>query len=552
MRRAHNNVAAGYALDMPSPPARSSIAATEASALTPPQLVELVSKQEREIANLRRQVAWFQRQIFGQKSERRLPEQEGVQGTLGESFAAVPDAAPPNSKSRIAAHEREHKPKRPAGDADESTLFFDDKKVPVEVIAVPNPETEGLAPDDYEVIGEKVSHRLAQRPGSYVILKYVRPVIKRRDTQALSCPLLPAGVIDGSRADVSFMVGMMVDKFAYHQPLYRQHQRLRDAGIEVSRAWLTQLMQKTVVQLEPIFEAQLASVRASRVKSMDETPIKAGREGPGKMKPAYFWPVYGERDEICFLFYPSRKAIHVQEALGLSPPAGSVLQTDGYCVYEQYAKKTGLTHAQCWAHARREVYEARDIEPAHAERALEWIGALYAVEAQIREEQLTGQAKRVRRQEQAKPIVARLFAWIDQQFAAQGFLPSSPLLAALSYIRERRAGLSVYLDDPDVAIDTNHLERALRVIPMGRRNWLFAWTELGAKHVGIVQSLLATCRLHDINAYDYFVDVLQRVGQHPAARVHELTPRLWKQHFARDPLRSALHQTALRDNHSAE
>src|SRR5271168_1044970 len=75
---------------------------------------------------------------------------------------------------------------------------------------------------------------------------------------------------------------------------------------------------------------------------------------------------------------------------------------------------------------------------------------------------------------------------------------------------------------PDVAMDTNHLERALRVIPMGRRNWLFTWTELGAKHVGIVQSLLVTCRLHDINPYDYFVDVLQRVGQHPASLVHQL------------------------------
>jgi transposase len=180
---------------MPSQPAHSPIAATDASALTSPQLVELVSKQEREIANLRRQVAWFQRQIFGQKSERRLPEPEGVQGTLGESFAVVPDAAPPNSKSKIAAHERAHKPKRPADGADESTLFFDHTKVPIEVIAVPNPEMEGLAPEDYEVIGEKVSHRLAQRPGSYVILKYVRPLIKRRDTQELSCPPAPAGVI---------------------------------------------------------------------------------------------------------------------------------------------------------------------------------------------------------------------------------------------------------------------------------------------------------------------------------------------------------------------
>jgi len=100
---------------------------------------------------------------------------------------------------------------------------------------------------------------------------------------------------------------------------------------------------------------------------------------------------------------------------------------------------------------------------------------------------------------------------------------------------------STYLDDPDVAIDTNHLERALRVIPMGKKNWLFCWTELGAKHVGIVQSLIATCRLHDINPYDYLVDVLQRVGQHPASLVHELTPRLWKPLFSANPLRSDLH-----------
>jgi transposase len=523
---------------------RHSLSAT-AAALTPPESLELIRKQEHEIANLRRQVAWFQRQVFGQKGERRLPEPEGVQGSLGESFAAIPEHTPSERKSRVAAHDRAHKPKRPATDADESTLFFDDKKVPVEVIHVPNPEAEGLTTDDYEIIGEKVSHRLAQRPGSYVVLKYVRPVIKRRDTQTLSCPAAPAGVIDGSRADVSFIAGMMVDKFAFHLPLYRQHQRLRDAGIDVSRAWLTPLMQKTVCLLEPIFEVLLESVRASRVKAMDETPIKAGQAGPGKMKAAYFWPVYGEQDEICFLYYPSRSARHVQEALGLKPPDGAVLHTDGYSAYAHYAKKIGISHAQCWAHCRRKFFEARNIEPERAEQALEMIGALYAIEAKIRELALTGAAKRALRIADAKPIVDRFFRWVDQQFERQGFLPSSPLTAALAYARERRDGLEIYLNDPDVAIDTNHLERALRAIPMGRKSWLFAWIELGAKHVGIVQSLLVTCGLHDINPYDYFVDVLQRVSQHPASQVHELSPRIWKQRFAQNPLRSDLHQPAI-------
>jgi len=97
---------------------------------------------------------------------------------------------------------------------------------------------------------------------------------------------------------------------------------------------------------------------------------------------------------------------------------------------------------------------------------------------------------------------------------------------------------------PDVPIDTNHLERALRAVPMGRKVWNFCWTELGAEQVGIVQSLLVTCRLHGIDPYTYLVDVLQRIDQHPAARVPELTPRLWKQHFAKNPLRSDLHSRA--------
>jgi transposase len=82
--------------------------------------------------------------------------------------------------------------------------------------------------------------------------------------------------------------------------------------------------------------------------------------------------------------------------------------------------------------------------------------------------------------------------------------------------------------------------RALRAIPMGRKSWNFCWTELGAKHVGVAQSLIVTCRLHGIDPYTYLVDVLQRVGEHPAARVAELTPRLWKEAFANNPLRSDL------------
>ena len=259
------------------------------------------------------------------------------------------------------------------------------------------------------------------------------------------------------------------------------------------------------------------------------------------MKTGYFWPIYGERDEVCFPFFSSRGSEHVRTVLGLMPGANRVLLTDGYAAYEKYAKKLEITHAQCWVHCRRGFFEALQADPEAVEEALKQIAALYRIEDQIRELDLSGERKRQHRLTHSKPRVEAFFAWIDRQFERQGLLPSNPFTQALGYARERRLGLEVFLEDPDVAMDTNHLERALRVIPMGRRNWLFTWTELGAKHVGLVQSLLTTCRLHEISPYDYLVDVLQRVGVHPATRVAELTPRLWKQHFQASPLRSDLY-----------
>ena len=511
--------------------------ADEAAALAPAQVVEL----SRELVAARQQLEWFKRQIFGHKSEKRLVAGEDGQMSLGEVFAGLPghDETPAQD---IPAHRR-RTPTRKT-ETGEALPFFDENRVPVETIELAAPETEGLGADEFELIGHKESYRLAQRPGSYVVLKYRRPVVKVKATEAIHCPPAPEGVIRGSRADVSFVVGMLVDKFCYHQPLYRQHQRLGDNGIDVSRPWLTQLTHSAIALLEPIFIAQLDSIRASRVKAMDETPIKAGRAGPGKMKGGYFWPVYGERDEICFVFHESRQGKHIAQTLGTDPPEGAVLLTDGLAAYARYAEECGLTHAQCWAHTRRKFFDARAIEPEGAEQALEMIGRLYVVEKHIREARLNGKAARACRIEQAKPVVDKFFTWIDKQFENQGLLPSSPLTKAMAYARERRAGLEVYLNDPEVAIDTNHLERALRVVPMGRKNWLFCWTEVGAKYVGVIQSLISTCRLHGIDPYEYLVDVLQRVGQHPASQVAELTPRIWKQRFADNPLRSDISRLA--------
>ena len=251
----------------------------EAAAFSPRQVVDLVSSLSRELAAAKHQLDWFKRQVFGQKSERRLIDPASGQMSLGEMLTQEQSVPPPVPTERpVAAHTRRPTTKKP-DTGDDSLPFFDASRVPVEVIELAAPEAEGLAPEDYEIISYKNSYRLAQRPGSTVVLNYRRPVIKLKESQAIACPAAPMGVIEGSRADVSFIAGLLIDKFAYHLPFFRQHQRLADSGITVTRPWLTQIGQQGIALLEPIYDAQLASIRGSRVKAMDETPIKAGRTG---------------------------------------------------------------------------------------------------------------------------------------------------------------------------------------------------------------------------------------------------------------------------------
>ena len=328
-----------------------------------------------ENAALKRQNDGFKRQLFGRKSERRLlppdPQQLPLAGLV--PLHAEPSDTPPPPPETVKAYQRRLRQEEGANAPDEHDLRFE-SSVPAEILAVPNPEVAGLRVADYEVIGEKVTYRLAQRPGAYVILKYVRPVIKRKATATLSCPPAPPAVLERSFADVSVLAGLVVDKFRYHLPLSRQHQRLADAGIHLSRATLTQWGQRTAALLEPISYALLSSIRQSKVLAMDETPIKAGRQNQGKLHPGYCWPWYGDQAEIVFPSAASRAQAVVREAWGSF--CGGLL-TDGYTLYERSVQTVnGLVHAQCWSHARRHFVDAAAVEPALVAQALEFISAL--------------------------------------------------------------------------------------------------------------------------------------------------------------------------------
>ena len=496
---------------------------------------QLLVTRDEKIAALERENAWFRKQLFGEKSERRLtPGAPAEQLRLGE-FPTVD--APPPPEQTVRSYQRARKAEVPLSEEDSKVRF--DPSVPVETIPVPDPRLAGLTEGkDYEVLREITTDRLAQRPGSYVVLRYVRQVVKLKSEETPSSPPAPAAVIERSVADVSFLAGLLIDKFTYHLPLYRQHQRLEAAGVHLSRQTLTNLVSRSVSLLEPVYYAQLSSILASKVLAMDETPIKAGRERPGKLHQGYFWPLYGDKDEVAFPYSRTRAHATVREILGAY--CGTLL-TDGYEAYERYAaREKDVVLAQCWAHTRRNFVEAEAQEPQACAKALEFIGELYRHEDVIRRKKLFGESKVSYRAEHSKPIVDGFFVWLAEKFSEWSLLSSSPFTKGAAYALERKEGLSVFLSDPDVAIDTNHLERALRVVPMGRKNWLFCWTELGAESVGKIQSLLVTCKLHGVDPYAYLVDVLQRIDSHPAFNVDLLTPRLWKENFAQNPLRSDL------------
>jgi transposase len=488
-----------------------------------------------DLAAVKQQLDWFKRQLFGSKSEKRLDVDPAIQGNLLSALGVATPPPPKDEPEQRITYQRRQKVRD--GAVNDTGLRFGED-VPREVIRVTDPDMEAIPEDRRALIGEKVSYRLAQRPGSYVILEYTRPVYKLLEDQTILTTPAPANVLDNSVADVSFLAGMLIDKFCYHLPLYRQHQRLLQSGIQVSRSSLTTWVGRAIDLLRPIVDAQSEHLLQSRVLAMDETPIKAGRKKKGTMRQAYFWPMYGDADELVFQYAPSRAHAHVQAFLG---DFSGTLLSDGYEAYAAYARqKDGVTHAQCWSHCRRGFETAQDSEPKAGEEALALIGALYRHEEIIRDRQLEGERKLAYRTQHSEPVVRAFWRWCDDQCHRPDLLPSSPLAKALNYARTRVTGLQVFLTDPRVPIDTNHLERGLRVIPTGKKNWLFCWTEIGADRVAVIQSLLVTCKLQGVDPYVYLVDVLQRISEHPARDVIDLTPRVWKTKFVHNPMESDL------------
>ena len=464
---------------------------------------------------LEQRIAWFVRQVFGQKSERLLP-QDPRQSTLFD----VPET-PPAEAASVKSYERSTRT-NPTDTSTERSIRFDDS-VPVDEEIVYPKEVEGLPPEAFEVIGEKVTERLIQLPTQYRVKRTIRKTIKLKEQQTLHTAPAPASVIERSFADVTLLAGMIADKFQYHLPLYRQHQRMSAAGIHISRGHMTTLTHRSLELLEPIYYAVLSSVTTCELVSMDETPIKAGRKAKGKMKTAYFWPVFAE-EQVAFVYSSTRSHQVVSEVLG---SGCKKLLSDGYAAYERYAEsREELVHAQCWAHVRRKFYEAKEHSPPECERVLEFIRQLFEIESS----QKNAEPEQVilARREQSFAIVEQFFDYLHTLWFEQMVDKVSLLGIAIAYTQKREQELRQFLFHADIPLTNNHVERAIRPVALGRKNWMFCWSEVGAKYAAIAYTLIECCKLQGIDPWKYLVDVLQRIDSHPAREVQQLTPKHWK------------------------
>ena len=477
-----------------------------------------ISNEElsKKVENQQVQLDWFQRQYFGSKSERLIPQDPNQL-----SLFPVPPTPP---KEKVTVKEFERQVRRDKTEvSDEKEIRFDDSVPVVEHIILPK-EVEGLAETEYEVIGEKVTTRLKQIPCSYSVERTIRKTVKIKATKVLHTAPAPDAVIERSYADVSLLSGMIVDKFQYHLPLYRQHQRMTNSGVNVSRPNLTKLVHRSLELLEPVYLSILSGICSSEIIAMDETPIKAGRTVAGKMQKAYFWPVMAE-DEVAFIYSSSRSSEVIKDNIGKNC---KVLLSDGHSAYEKFiSDNNDIKHAQCWAHVRRKFFEAKEHSPIECEKVIDLIRTLFQVEEDIKKEETQEQILQKRRI-LSLPVVDELFLYLHKLWFEDLINKDSFLGKAVFYAKEREKGLRCYIDNPGVDISNNKIENMLRPIAIGRKNWLFCWSEVGAKYAAIAYTLIQNCKLHKVNSWQYLNDVLVQIDSHPARDVHLLTPKNWK------------------------
>ncbi|MGJ0507695.1 MAG: IS66 family transposase [Methylocystis sp.] len=385
-------------------------------------------------------------------------------------------------------------------------------------------------------IGEDVSERLDVVPAQFRVLVTRRPKYACRVCEgAIVQAPAPARLIEGGLPTEATVAHVLVSKYADHLPLYRQAQIYARQGIALDRSTLADWVGRAAWHLRPVHERLLEHIRLSRKIFADETTAPVLDPGRGRTKTGQLWayarddrPFGGDDPPIAVYVYAQNRKSE-QPLAHLAGFAG-VVQVDGYAGYRALAQKNSVSLAFCWSHVRRRFYELAAGGPAPiASEALARIGQLYAIESDIRGQ--NPDDRRAARQEKSRPVLDALEPWLREKLAL--ISQKTKLAEAIRYALSRWDGLTRFIDDGRIEIDSNIVERAIRPIALNRKNALFAGSDGGAENWAIVASIIETCKLNGVDPQAYIADVLNKiVDGHLASKLDELMPWAYAQPIA--------------------
>ena len=382
-------------------------------------------------------------------------------------------------------------------------------------------------------IGEDVTEKLRIIPIRFEVEQHIRPKYACRGCETIKAAPVPASVIEGGMATPSVLSWVMVSKYTDHLPLYRMAQIAEREGLTLATSTLGEWVGKTGLELIPLYDRLKQRLLTESVLHADETPIKQLQPGQKKTHKSYLW-AYRNNDLddgppiVLFDYQTSRGGEHARNFLGDWRGFLCVDDFGGYKALFKSDKPSEITCVEvgCMAHARRKFFDlyAANKSPM-AEKALKHIAGLYEVEAMGRG--VTVEERAVLRQEKTVPLLKELKAFLDEGLKKAA--PGGAAALAINYSLKRWVALSRFADSGHLPIDNNPIERDIRPIAVGKKNWLHVGSERAGRRAAVIQSLLGTAKLNGINPTEWLESVLENLPTWKYSRLDELLPlKGWK------------------------
>lgn len=466
-----------------------------------------------EIINLRHELDQLRRLVFGSRHERFIANTPPEQLALDLTAETVQAAPVPVQAIEYTRQQRKEKTEK----VQTGRMRLPADLPREQVILEPEGDVSGL-----KKIGEEITEELERIPGRLFVRQYVRPKYAKAGGEGVLIADLPVRPIDKGIPGPGLLAQIIIDKYTDHLPVHRQIQRFGREGIKLSSSTLTDWIGGTCTLLEPLYDTLKANVLSSHYLQADETPIKVlDKDKKGTTHRGYHWVYHAPVERLVLFDYREGRGREGPQEI-LKDFTGH-LQTDGYAVYQDFDKKSTIKPFNCMAHARRKFDEAKDNDLVRASYALTEIQKVYAIERQAKNETLSTKQRQALRQERSLPILQALKDWMLENYKM--VLPKSAIGQALHYSLERFDKLMLYTTDGKLEVDNNLIENAIRPVAIGRKNYLFAGSHNGARRAAMLYSFIGTCKINDVNPFEWLKNTLETIPQHPVNKLYELIPR---------------------------